>query len=213
MNILLIDDHTLFRTGIATMLRNLEPKTVVEGFSSCEAAVNQTGNPNDIDLVLLDYHIPPTEAPENIRVVRTAFPNAKLVLISGEEDATKIIRAIDDGASGFIPKSSEPQVLIAALRLVLSGGVYLPELVLRAQSAGIRKAAKNTSSMDHLTKRQQEVLAGAVDGKSNKLIARELGLSEGTIKAHLSSAYRALGVQKRSEAVIIASQLMATGND
>ena len=213
MNILLIDDHTLFRTGIATMLRNLEPKTAVEGYSSCEAAVNQASNPNEIDLVLLDYHIPPTEAPENIRVVRTAFPNAKLVLISGEEDAAKIIQAIDDGASGFIPKSSEPQVLIAALRLVLSGGVYLPELVLRAQSAGIRKAAKNTSSMDQLTRRQQEVLAGAVDGKSNKLIARELGLSEGTIKAHLSSAYRALGVQRRSEAVIIASQLMAADDD
>ena len=208
MNILLIDDHTLFRTGIATMLRNLEPETVVEGYSSCELAVNQTDNPDDIDLVLLDYHIPPTEAPENIRVVRAAYPNAKLVLISGEEDAQKIVQAIDDGASGFIPKSSEPQVLIAALRLVLSGGVYLPELVLRAQSAAIRTAAKNTTAMDKLTKRQQEVLAGAVDGKSNKVIARELGLSEGTIKAHLSSAYRALGVQRRSEAVIIASQLL-----
>jgi len=207
MNILLIDDHTLFRTGIATMLENLEPKTVIQGFATCELAVNSVSNADEISLVLLDYHIPGTSAANNMGVVRTAFPNAKLVLLSGEEKAEIIIEAIDLGASGFIPKTSEPLVLIAALKLVISGGVYLPELVLRAQPPSVRNAAKDTSSLTRLTDRQQEVLFHAVDGKSNKNIAREMGLSEGTIKAHLSSAYRALGVQTRSEAVIIASQM------
>ena len=208
MNIVLIDDHALFRTGVATMLRNLEPETESQGFSSYKAAVEGIANPMEVDLVLLDYHIPETEAPENIRSVREYFPNAKLVIISGEEDSAKIINAIDYGASGFIPKSSEPEVLIAALRLVLSGGVYLPEQVLRAQSRAVQDAASNDSVLDQLTQRQQEVLKHAIYGKTNKTIARELGLSEGTIKAHLSSAYRALGVQKRSEAVVIASQLL-----
>ena len=207
MNILLIDDHTLFRTGIATMLSNLEPNTVIRDFATCELAVNAVANADDINLVLLDYHIPGTDAAENIGIVRTAFPNAKLVLLSGEEEADKIVLAIDHGASGFIPKASEPQVLIAALKLVLSGGVYLPELVLRAQTASVRSAARNTDSVNKLTKRQQQVLFHAVVGKSNKNIAREMGLSEGTIKAHLSSAYRTLGVRTRSEAVIIASQM------
>lgn len=208
MNIVLIDDHALFRTGISTMLRNLEPDTECCGFESYKLAVEGVAEPNKVDLVLLDYHLPGTEAPENIRSVREYFPNAKLVIISGEESSSKIINAIDYGASGFIPKSSDPQVLIAALRLVLSGGVYLPEQVLRAQSRAVQDAASNNTVLDQLTSRQQEVLKHAIYGKTNKVIARELGLSEGTIKAHLSSAYRSLGVQKRSEAVVIASQLL-----
>lgn len=208
MKIVLIDDHALFRTGVSTMLANLEPETEAAGFASYKLAVEGTADPKVVDLVLLDYHIPGTEAPENIRSVREYFPNAKLVIISGEEDSSKIINAIDYGASGFIPKSSEPQVLIAALRLVLSGGVYLPEQVLRTQSSAVQNAASNSSVLDQLTARQQEVLKHAIYGKTNKVIARELGLSEGTIKAHLSSAYRSLGVQKRSEAVVIASQAL-----
>lgn len=145
MKIVLIDDHALFRTGVSTMLRNLEPETESTGFGSYKLAVEGTANPKEVDLVLLDYHLPGTEAPENIRSVREYFPNAKLVIISGEEDSSKIIHAIDYGASGFIPKSSEPQVLIAALRLVLSGGVYLPEQVLRTQSRAVQSAASNNS--------------------------------------------------------------------
>ncbi|NND81838.1 MAG: response regulator transcription factor [Gammaproteobacteria bacterium] len=208
MKIVLIDDHALFRTGIATMLHNLEPETESQGFGDSTSAVDAVNNPEEVDLVLLDYHIPGTDTGNNIQTARDYFPNAKLVIISGEEDSGKIIKAIDCGASGFIPKSSEPQVLIAALRLVLSGGVYLPAQVLQAQPVSVQEAASNKSALDQLTQRQQEVLKHAIYGKTNKTIARELGLSEGTIKAHLSSAYRSLGVQKRSEAVVIASQLL-----
>ncbi len=194
------------------MLKNLEPKTAIRDFETCELAINTVADGDEINLVLLDYHIPGTDPGENIGTARTAFPNAKLVVLSGEEAPEIIVHAIDQGASGFIPKTSQPQVLIAALKLVLSGGVYLPELVLRAQPTSVRNAAKNTDSLHKLTERQRQVLFHAVDGKSNKNIAREMNLSEGTIKAHLSSAYRALGVSTRSEAVIIASQMKAQQN-
>ena len=206
MNILLIDDHALFRSGLATMLGNLEPSTYIADYPSYDAAVESTQSPEDIDLVLLDYHIPGTETTANLQAVRESFSQAKVVVISGEEDPGKIIIAIDHGASGFIPKSSEPPILIAALKLILAGGVYLPEQVLRIR--GKKATGGGEVSLDKLSDRQRDVLNRAIDGKSNKAIARELGLSEGTIKAHLSYVYKSLGVTNRTEAVVLASQLL-----
>lgn len=212
MNIILIDDHSLFRSGVETMLTSLEPKTSIHGFASCTEAIDATKDPSSINLILLDYHMPDSNAPDNIQVVRENFENAKVVILSGEEEPTKIIKAIDSGVSGFIPKSSDPQVLVAALRLVLAGGVYLPEQVLRYQSnikSGMISEANNSSTMlEKLSPRQMEVLMHVIDGKNNKTIARELSLSLGTVKAHLSGAYDCLGVSNRTEAVVIASKLM-----
>ena len=215
MNILLIDDHALFRSGMETMLSSLEPKTVVQSYDSSSSAIDSVTNPTKIGLVLLDYNIPGTSTVENIRSVREFFENAKIVIVSGEEEAHKVITAIDLGASGFIPKSSEPTILIAALKLILAGGIYLPEQVLRFQAATktnvIELPSKNHHSvnpLDSLTKRQYEVLMYVVDGKNNKTIARELDLSLGTIKAHLSAAYICLGVSNRTEAVVLASKFL-----
>jgi len=212
MNILLIDDHTLFRSGIETMLTSLEPKTSIQGYSSCVEAVNSITAPDSINLILLDYHMPGSEAVSNIKVARDEFENAKVVILSGEEEPAKIIEAIDCGVSGFIPKSSEPQVLVAALRLILAGGVYLPKQVLRYQSNANGSAAvtspDNTPTLEKLSDRQLEVLMHVIDGKNNKTIAREINLSLGTIKAHLSAAYDCLGVSNRTEAVVIASKLL-----
>ncbi len=211
MNILLIDDHTLFRSGIETMLTSLEPKTSVQGFISCDEAISAISEPESISLILLDYHIPNTDTESNITKVKATFENAKVVILSGEEEPSKIIKAIDSGVSGFIPKSSDPQVLVAALRLILAGGVYLPEQVLRYQAntkSSISESAGNTSALEKLSPRQREVLMHVIDGKNNKTIAREVDLSLGTVKAHLSAAYDCLGVSNRTEAVVVASKLL-----
>jgi len=213
MKILLIDDHTLFRSGIETMLTSLEPKTNIQSYENCTNAVESISMPDDINLVLLDYHIPGSKAETNINIICRNFEHAKIVILSGETEPAKIIDAIDAGISGFIPKSSEPEVLIAALKLVLAGGVYLPPDVLRyqinAKSNDETSVSRQslTNPLDALTKRQKEVFIHMVDGKSNKVIASEIGLALGTVKAHLSAAYHILGVSSRTEAVVLASKI------
>lgn len=216
MNIVIIDDHTLFRSGMQAMLTSLEPKTAIQSFNCSENAISTIEIPTDINLVLLDYNIPGTSTEKNIESVRKRFENAKIVIVSGEEEVEKVITAIDLGASGFIPKSSEPEVLIAALKLILAGGIYLPERVLKYQASATTGETKDmrledvalNNPLDKLTKRQYEVLMYIVDGKNNKTIAREANLSLGTVKAHLSAAYLSLGVNNRTEAVVLASKFL-----
>lgn len=213
MNIILIDDHSLFRSGIESMLISLEPKTKITNYGDCSTAIESEKSPDKINLILLDYNIPGSDTKTNIEQVRDNFESAKIVIVSGEDDPSKIILAIDAGVAGFIPKSSDPQVLIAALKLILAGGVYLPSEVLRYQGS---KSTTTTNSqvekannpLEKLTERQLEVLMHVIDGKNNKTIAREIDLSLGTIKAHLSAAYSALGVSNRTEAVVMASKLL-----
>ncbi len=135
-----------------------------------------------------------------------------VVVLSSEDNPDVILRAIEAGASGYVPKSSTPQVLVAALRLVMAGGIYIPPPALRAFGGGaipilppVRAAAPR--EIDGLSGRQMEVLLKAVQGKANKVIAREMQLSEGTVKAHLSAAFRTLGVQNRTEAVFAAARM------
>lgn len=213
MKILLIDDHALFRSGIETMLTSLEPQIEIISFSDCKLAIQSVQEPDAINLILLDYNIPGSETKSNINNVRDNFESAKIVIVSGEDDPGKIVTAIDLGVSGFIPKSSEPQVLIAALKLILAGGVYLPSEVLRYQGSQSKDAEsvkeKAINPIDNLTERQLEVLMHVIDGKNNKTIAREINLSLGTIKAHLSAAYSVLGVSNRTEAVVLASKYLS----
>ena len=140
-----------------------------------------------------------------------AFEATRIVVLSAEEDPRQVRRAIDSGAAGFIPKSSTPEVLLNALRLILGGGIYLPPMALR----GLADAPESSTSshvsherlVEALSGRQLDVLNKAVLGKPNKVIARELGISEATVKAHLSAAFRVLGVHNRTEAVYTAARL------
>jgi DNA-binding NarL/FixJ family response regulator len=138
-----------------------------------------------------------------------------VVVLSASEQPETVIRAIDGGAMGFIPKTSSSQLLIGALRLVLSGGIYLPQEVLRREQA-IAPAAPLPAGTPAqlrspreigLTDRQSQVLALVVQGKPNKLICRDLDLAEGTVKIHVSAILKALGVTNRTQAVIAVSKL------
>ena len=143
-----------------------------------------------------------------------------MVVLSGLEDPRQVRMAIERGAAGFIPKSSTPEIMIGALRLVLAGGVYLPAIALSDlahtssldKQAGPRQAAVEAGGSHPgiagiLSDRQLDVLHRAILGKSNKTIARDLQVAEGTVKAHLSTAFRLLGVHNRTEAVYRAAQL------
>ena len=143
--------------------------------------------------------MPGVKGLDALRAMREAFESSRIVVLSGEEDPRLVRMAIDAQAAGFIPKSSTPQVLLSALRLVLADGVYLPTVALKHLESAPRE-------IGNLSERQLDVLRKAVQGKANKVIARELSLSEGTVKAHLAAAFRALGVKNRTEAVYAAAR-------
>jgi DNA-binding NarL/FixJ family response regulator len=205
MNILLIDDHALFREGLKFLLRSLDAELVVDEAGDCAKALEHAAT-RRYDLVLLDLKMPGVAGLDALAALRDAIPAAPLVVLSGEDNPGVVRAAIERGAMGFIPKSSTPEVLIQALRLVLARGVYLPPAVLDA-AADPATATESGTALRGLTPRQMDVLHRVIQGKSNKVIARELDVSEGTVKAHLSSVLRALGARSRTEAVYAAAKL------
>jgi DNA-binding NarL/FixJ family response regulator len=210
MQILMVDDHDLFREGLKFLLPALNESIEIREASSLAEAMGLSDN-LEVDLILLDYYLPGVVGLEALQKFRKKFKSAMLVVISGEEDPGVIKAAIDQGASGYIPKTSSREDLEAALRLVLNGGTYLPESYLHESAAvnsGISRTNNGFVSPDaHLSRRQYEVLMKVVQGKPNKVIARELHISDQTVKTHLSQAYRILNVNNRTEAVYIAAKL------
>lgn len=207
MKILLVDDHELFREGIKLLLANLADDVVFAEASSCAAALNQpAGAP--FDVILLDFHLPGMHGFEALRALRQRYDEPAIVVLSAEENPALIVQAIDEGAAGFIPKTSSHAVMMAALRLVLAGGTYLPPHALLGSTSPAAQAQQASGDvLGELTPRQVETLRLAMQGKANKVIAREMDVSEATVKAHLSASFRALGVHNRTEAVFSAARL------
>jgi DNA-binding NarL/FixJ family response regulator len=209
MRVLLIDDHPVVREGLVKLLQELEPLVNWSEASGMDEAVRKG---DGFELVLLDMHLAGTQGTDALAMARTSFPSAMLVVVSADEDPALVRRCIELGASGFVPKSSTPAVCKLALQLVLNGGVYLPPLVLQAAMADREEpqAGTNHAIPSGLSDRQLAVLRMAICGKSNKMIARALDVSEGTVKQHLSAAFRALQVANRTEAVYRAAELGIT---
>jgi len=203
MNVLLIDDHPVVREGLVKLLQELEPGVAWAEASGIDEALRKG---DDFDLILLDIHLAGVGGTSGLARVRTSFASATLVVVSADEEPGLVRRCIELGASGFIPKSSSPAVCKLALQLVLSGGVYLPPVVLQ-DAAGIQEPQAVSAGESVLSDRQLQVLRMAISGKSNKMIAKALDVSEGTVKQHLSAAFRALQVANRTEAVYRAAEL------
>ena len=219
MKILAVDDHPLIRDALSQVLKLLDPDMhLLSAASAQETLITATTHP-DLNLVLLDLSLPDANGFEVLHQLREEHPGIPVVVLSATDDAATVMRALDDGAMGFIPKTSSNDVLLSALRLVLAGGVYLPAEVLRHSAATHPHAESNAQATPAspqreltcrdlgLTDRQAEVLALVVQGKPNKLICRNLNLAEGTVKIHISSILRALNVTNRTEAVVAVGKL------
>ncbi len=205
MHVLLIDDHALFRRGLALLLTSLNPAVELQEASDLEVAGALARR--TFDLVLVDLHMPRLAGLDALIKARMLFEDSPVAVLSSEEDPTLILRAIEIGAVGFIPKSSTPEVLQQALGLILAGGVFLPAHALRGAVPALAESPPaRPDGLASLSPRQREVLLRAVQGKPNKTIARELDVSEGTVKAHLSAAFRVLKVRNRVEAVYAAAR-------
>jgi DNA-binding NarL/FixJ family response regulator len=201
MNILIIDDHRIFSAGLEFLLDGISDNNIITTEVSCDDAIKNSLPEHSPNLILLDYNLPNSYGGQSLALIKETFPEAIVVIISGEESHEIIHAMIESGAAGYIPKSSEPKLLEHALNLVLAGGVYLPPQAF--DTMGRRIQVADTKA---LTDRQVQVLKSAVSGKANKVIARELDIAEGTVKSHLSSAYEAMGVKNRTEAVLVAAK-------
>ena len=208
MKILLADDHDLFRAGLSLVLKELDADLSLLQAASLSAALTVADTHSDINLALLDLNMPEMEGARGLVQFRERFPAIPAVIVSASDDLAAVRAVLAAGASGFIHKSTAPQVMLSALRLVLAGGVYIPSYALgEARAADAGSPRKTLSVAGGLTTRQLEVLRLLAAGKPNKLIARELDLSEGTVKIHLSAIFRVLEVNNRTEAVLAAQQL------
>jgi DNA-binding NarL/FixJ family response regulator len=199
VRILIVDDHALFRAGLRMLLGTIgHDVSVVEADTIAEALATIARH-DDIGLCLLDLSLKHEYGFGAIAHIKDMAPHIAVVVVSGVEDSATIRSCIDAGAMSYIPKSVAPEVLTHALQRVLAGAVYLPDQVVTALAAAPPPAA--------LTPRQQQVLQGLSRGLPTKLIARELDLSEHTVKEYIAVIFQALGVHNRTEAVIKASQL------
>ena len=208
MKILLVDDHHLIREGLRPVVKQIAtPPEEVEVFEAATfaAGLDIAREHADLDLVLLDLHLPDVEGFEALAGLQEKFPAVPVVVVSGADDPALVRQAVDHGALGFIPKSSSSALILNAIRLVLSGGTYLPREIMSAPQAS--KAAPRGMNGLGLTPRQSDVLRLLLAGKSNKLICRELDMAEGTVKNHLGAIFRALNVTTRVEAIVAAGKL------
>jgi DNA-binding NarL/FixJ family response regulator len=212
LKVLVVDDHPLIRQALLVVLTQLDSDLQVLEAGNCQDALALAESNNDLDLVLLDIHLPGVSGLDALQSFRERVPAVPVVVISASEDPDDVTRALDSGAMGFIPKSQSSQVMINALRLVLAGGVYLPpEMVRHAPRNGASRTTPSASVTSYrdigLTERQAQVLALLIQGKPNKLICRDLDLAEGTVKIHITAILKALKVSNRTQAVIEVSRL------
>ena len=209
LNILVADDHALVRGGLTLLIDMAKPGSQVIEANSIERVNELLSQSPAVDLLLLDLMMPGMQGIDGIRSLSSKWPDVPIIIVSVTEDAQTIRQALAAGATGYIPKSSEPNVTIGAMKLVLDGGVYIPPHVL-VQSADTENGnglSGGESEKGILSRRQLEVLELIQQGKSNNAIAEELGLSTGTVKMHVSGIFKKLKVTNRTEAVAIYSQL------
>ncbi len=206
MKILVVDDHALVREGLRQVLKGLDEEVEVLEAGHCELAFELATLHPDIDLVLLDYHLPGMNGLEALAVFSNRHPELPVVILSGSVDAQIARQVMAGGAAGFITKASLSSELLSILSQVLAGEVYVPATLMAATGLAQRLNPATRRTTPPLTSRQEEVLQLLLDGRSNREISDLLGLSDETTKNHVTGILRAFGVQTRIQAVLAASR-------
>lgn len=208
--VLIVDDHSLVRDGLRSVLAvSFEGCDILEAANFCEARAI-LDSAEDIDLVLLDLNMPDVTRFSALQALRESHPATPVVMVSGVMDRVTIHDALAAGAAGFVPKSLKRADIVEALRHVMAGEIYVPE-VFEADDENAREEASIRERIDSLTPQQRVVLRHLVDGKLNKQIAYELDVSMTTVKAHVSAILQKLNVFSRTQAVILANRIGFSG--
>lgn len=203
--VLIVDDHPLFSEGLKGLLIRLHPTVTVCQARSIDDArrLAESG----FELVLMDLQMPGVSGMPALAVMKDLFPEASIVVVSSDDSPATIRNAIQHGAAGYVPKCTPTAVIGQALNLVMSQGTYLPTEALPAPPTTSSLAPEPACWSGALSPRQLAVLRCLLQGKPNKVIARDIGIAEGTVKAHLWSVYQLLGVRSRAQAMYRAHEL------
>lgn len=232
MKVLLIDDHPLILSALQSVIQGLSGDTTVVGAGSARAAREILEKSDDFDLVLLDLQLGDANGFDVLPELRSKYPALPVVVISASDRSSDVIRAVDLGAMGFVPKRASNEALFEALHMVMSGGIYVPPMDMRSPEPlpgeadsdtvpGVLRVVRENAAHPApepvplaslgLTPRQTDVLALLLQGKPNKLIARDLNLSVETVKDHVAAVLRTLNVSSRTQAVLAVSQMTRQG--
>jgi DNA-binding NarL/FixJ family response regulator len=205
---LIADDHSLYRTGLALLLQDrLGVSEVIEA-SGFDHALDRLADTPGITLALFDLSMPGMGGPESLRVIKETYPELRVAVVSGLEDRGNVLKAISIGLNGYVPKSLSEDEIAAALKGVLEGHVYIPKFMTASSVPRQDEPRDNPSDsghaapapgLDRLTPRQRDVLACILRGRSNKEVARELDIAEGTVKIHLAALFVQFGARNRTE--------------
>lgn len=212
MRILVADDHKLVRDGLRPFLLELGGDVEILDAATLEEALQLVDSTPGLGLVLLDLMMPGMDGLNGLQQVKAKIPGVPVVIVSGFSTRDHVVAAVQSGAAGFIPKTVSGAALVNALRLVLSGETYLPsntffEDPVSTQAAlAAAKPVGAPPPFDRLSRREGEILAQLVEGRTNKEIALALSLQEITIKVHLRNVYRKINAANRAQAVRIALQ-------
>jgi DNA-binding NarL/FixJ family response regulator len=205
--ILIVDDHPMFREALRGAVQSALPEASIFEAGSIEAASKAIRGEQGIGLVLLDLSMPGTSSFEGLMLLRSTFPRLPIMVVSGLDDPRIVQEAIRLGAAGFVPKSVDKATLGEALSEVLAGSVFVPAQIAQCFSKPEATSHDIGAKLAELTPAQLRVLQLIRNGRLNKQIAHELGISETTVKAHVSEILRKLDVVSRTQAVIATAQL------
>jgi DNA-binding NarL/FixJ family response regulator len=203
--IVIVDDHPLFRGALSQALSSAIPCQIEEAGSLDDLSV-KLGQNSDVDLVLLDLSMPGVQGLSGLLYLRAQYPEVPVMIVSASEDAATIRRAVEIGASGYVPKSLPVDQIRAAVQVVLDGEVWTPPDV-TLNGGGDQETSEIVKRLATLTPQQVRVLMMLAEGLLNKQIAYKLGVSEATIKAHVSAILQKLGVDSRTQAVIAINKI------
>jgi DNA-binding NarL/FixJ family response regulator len=239
MKFLVADDHELIRQGVKALLRGLDGDAQFDEADSWETLASAARPDANHDLAIVDLHMPGMAGAASLEALLKGNPALPVVVLSAEESPDEMRAVLAAGALGFVPKRQPASVMLKAIELVLSGGAYVPMEALsllgahgastasssppvasESASAGVSPAAPSGVEtlqphqrhlMENLSPRQQDIMRLVHRGWTNKMIARELGMAEGTVKVHLSVIFRALAVRNRSTAIAVINGWLEAG--
>ena len=211
--VIVADDHPLFRTAIKEALQESQGDTLFLEASSFETLQELVDENQNVDLVLLDLHMPGVSGFAGLVFLCKRYPSVPVVIISANEDPLVIQRALDHGAAGFIPKSSDIKTITSAINDILMGEIWAPVSTQPNLPGNNVSELAMAERMSRLTPQQFKVLMMVTQGLLNKQIAYDMGISEATVKAHVTAIMNKLGVSNRTQAVLAASKLDVSSPD
>jgi DNA-binding NarL/FixJ family response regulator len=207
--VLVADDHSLYRAGFSLLLKDrLGFRAIIEA-ATFDAALDRLAETPNVELALFDLAMPGISGPESLSVVKDTYPGLRVAIVSGSEERNYVLKAVETGLNGYVPKSLADDEIVGALKDILDGRIYVPRFMTTAMPVhpGKSESVSNDTSTDAgnghpakpISPRQRDVLTCIRRGLSNKEIARELDIAEGTVKIHLAALFTHFGARNRTE--------------